>query len=257
VIISAQSFAGLGTKGIGLGNTNNQNDVLSPLGGAIFGHSAIGSVLTRLLFFMVLTSAAATTQTTILPNARTMLSMAYHKAISPIFGKTHPRHLTPTISTISFGVASIIYYIALNFISGGNVISDAVTATTFFAALYLAITCLACTWHYRTKLLAGLRISISRVIVPALGAFILFAMIAWSFKTYFDPSQSYVDVHIPIIDVHVGGVLFLVIVSAIIGLIWMLFSERRHRGFFRGEMSKYSLTDDDQLVEVLADSGDR
>ncbi|MDQ6842299.1 MAG: hypothetical protein M3025_07760, partial [Actinomycetota bacterium] len=33
VIISAQSFAGLGTKGIGLGNTNNQGDVLSPLGG--------------------------------------------------------------------------------------------------------------------------------------------------------------------------------------------------------------------------------
>ncbi len=250
VIISAQSFAGLGTTGIGLGNTNNQGDVLSPLGGAIFGHSAVGSVLTRLLFFMVLTSAAATTQTTILPNARTMLSMAYHKAIAPVFGRTHPRYLTPTVSTISFGVASIIYYIALNFISGGNVISDAVTATTFFAALYLAITGVACAWHYHTKLFAGIRTSISKVIVPALGAFILFAMIAWSFKTYWDPSQSYVDVHIPIIGVHVGGVLLLVIVSAIVGLVWMVYSQLTRPGFFRGEMSRYSLTDDDQLAEV-------
>jgi amino acid transporter len=253
VIISAQSFAGLGTKGIGLGNTNNQGDVLSPLGGAIFGHSTVGTVLTRLLFFMVLTSAAATTQTTILPNARTMLSMAYHKAIAPIFGRTHPRYLTPTTATISFGVASVVYYIALNFIAGGNVIADSVTATTVFAALYLAITGVACAWHYRSGLSSGLRTAVSRVIVPALGAFILFAMIGWSFHTYSDPAQSYVDIHIPVIGVHVGGVLFLVILSAIIGLVWMLFSQRSHPGFFHGEMSRYSLTDDEH-VEVKVGS---
>jgi hypothetical protein len=54
--------------------------------------------------------------------------------------------------------------------------------------------------------------------------------------------------------VHVGGVLFLVILSAIIGLVWMLFSQRSHRGFFHGEMSRYSLTDDDELVELKVGS---
>ena len=250
VVLSVQSFAGLGSKGIGLGNPANQNDVLSPLGGAIFGHSAIGQVLARLLIFMVLTSAAATTQTTILPNARTMLSMAYHKALSPAFGRTHPRYLTPTFSTISFGVASVIYYIALNFISGGNVIGDAVTATTFFAALYLAITALACAWHYRAQIFASVRTSVSNVIVPALGAFSLFAMIAWSFKTYWSPSQSYVDVHLPLIGIHVGGVLLLVVLTTIIGLAWMAYEEIRRPRFFRGGMSRYALTDDDELVEV-------
>ncbi len=70
VTISVQAFAGIGL-GVGLGNPAHQNDVLSVLATAIFGNSVLGSVLSHLLIFMVLTSAAATTQTTILPNART------------------------------------------------------------------------------------------------------------------------------------------------------------------------------------------
>ncbi len=147
VVIAVQGFAGIGSHGIGLGNPAHQNDVISVLGGAIFGGSVLGSILSHLLIFMVLTSAAATTQTTILPNARTTLSMAFHKALPAIFGRIHPRYLTPTFSTVSFGVMSVIYYVALNFVSNGDVISDAVTATTFFATLYLGITAAACTWH--------------------------------------------------------------------------------------------------------------
>ena len=37
VILAAQSFAGVGTTGIGLGNTDNSGDVLSVLGSAVFG----------------------------------------------------------------------------------------------------------------------------------------------------------------------------------------------------------------------------
>ena len=39
VVLSAQSYAGLGTKGVGLGNPAHQGDVLSVLGGSIFGSS--------------------------------------------------------------------------------------------------------------------------------------------------------------------------------------------------------------------------
>jgi amino acid transporter len=130
VVIAVQGFAGIGSHGIGLGNPAHQNDVISILGGAIFGGSVLGSILSHLLIFMVLTSAAATTQTTILPNARTTLSMAFHKALPAIFGRVHPRYLTPTFSTISFGVVSVIHYVSLNFVSHGAVISDAVTAGT-------------------------------------------------------------------------------------------------------------------------------
>jgi len=250
VTISVQGFAGLGSHGIGLGNPAHQNDVLSVLGTAIFGNSTLGSVLSHLLILMVLTSAAATTQTTILPNARTTLSMAFHKALPAIFGRIHPRYLTPTFSTVSFGVASVIYYLALNFVSQGAVISDAVTATTFFAALYLGITALACAWHYRPAIRSGLRAATSNIWVPALGAIALFFTIIWSFKVYWDPDQSYFTVRL--FGITIGGALLIVVITTIIGLIWMLVSERTQPEYFSGESmrSGLSLTEDDRIVQV-------
>ena len=90
VIFGIQAFAGVGTKGIGLANSAHEFDVLSVTGSAIFGSSGFGTFLSRLLILMVLTSASASTQTTILPTARTTLSMAAYKAIPAAFAKIHP-----------------------------------------------------------------------------------------------------------------------------------------------------------------------
>src|SRR5215471_3078182 len=103
VIISVQAFAGIGTTGVGLGNPAHQFDVLSALGAAIFGTSTLGMVLSRLLILMVLSSAAASTQTTILPTARTSLSMAAYGALPESFAKISPKYLTPTVSTLVMG----------------------------------------------------------------------------------------------------------------------------------------------------------
>ena len=103
VVLSTQSYAGIGTKGIGLENPNNTGDVLSVLGSSVFGTSGFANVLSHLLVFMVLTSAAASTQTTILPTARTTLSMAVYKAIPSTFARIHKRFLTPTVSTVAMG----------------------------------------------------------------------------------------------------------------------------------------------------------
>jgi amino acid transporter len=253
VVIAVQGFAGIGAHGIGLGNPAHQNDVISILGGAIFGGSVLGSILSHLLIFMVLTSAAATTQTTILPNARTTLSMAFHKALPAIFGRVHPRYLTPSFSTISFGVVSVIYYVSLNFVSHGAVISDAVTATTFFATLYLGITAAACTWHSRSLISHGFRTAVSYVWVPALGAFCLFAVLAYSFKIYWDPEESYFDIQV--FGLTIGGTLVVVGITTIVGLAWMLYSERTQREYFSGESmrSGLSLTDNDDIVHIDMD----
>src|SRR5580658_5847597 len=129
VIVATQSYAGLGKTGVGLGNPGHVNDVLSVLGGSIFGSSGFGSLLTHLLLFMVLSSAAASTQTTILPTARTTLSMAVYKALPSQFAKIHPRFLTPTFSTVVMGAVSIVLYVAMNYLtSGGAVIVDSVSA---------------------------------------------------------------------------------------------------------------------------------
>ena len=152
VIFSVMSFAGIGTKGIGLNNPDNAGDVLSVLGGAIFGGGGFGTFLARLLILMVLSSAAASTQTTILPTARTTLSMAAYKALPKAFAKIHPKYLTPTVSTIVMGVVSIALYMPMNYISGGNVIADAVTAIGFYIAFYYGLTAFSCVWYYRKSL---------------------------------------------------------------------------------------------------------
>jgi amino acid transporter len=43
VILAVQSYAGIGIHGIGLGNSNNQGDVLSVLGSSVFGSSGLGT----------------------------------------------------------------------------------------------------------------------------------------------------------------------------------------------------------------------
>ena len=79
VIVAAQSFAGVGTKGIGLGNPRQRRRRAVRAGQRGVRHSGFG-VPVPAAVLMVLSSAAASTQTTILPTARTTLSMAVYKA---------------------------------------------------------------------------------------------------------------------------------------------------------------------------------
>ena len=253
VILSVQMFAGFGSSGIGLNNSGNQNDVLSPLGAAVFGNGAVGVVLSHLLLLMVLSSSAATTQTTILPNARTTLSMAFHKALPKIFGQIHPRYLTPAFSTVSFSVVSAVMYVILNFVSGGNVLSDSVTAATFFVAMYLGITGVACVWFYRKTLTSSARSFWLRGVLPGLSGVMLFIILGWSVYFYTDPNQSYTSWHMPFWPGWtIGGVLSIGIITAAIGLGWMLALHRTQREFFSGAAMRdgYSITDDDRVVRV-------
>ncbi|HEX6519908.1 MAG TPA: APC family permease [Streptosporangiaceae bacterium] len=229
VIIAAQAFAGVGTSGIGLGNPSNP-DVLSVLGNAVFGSSGIGLFFARLLVLMVLTSAAASTQTTILPTARTTLSMAVYRAIPRAFAKVHPRYLTPTVSTIVMGAISIVLYAAFNYISGGNVISDAVTAIGLYIAFYYGLTGFACAWYYRKTLTSSARNLWMRGILPLLGGLIMYFAGGWSLWLDWDVATqtSYTSWLMPFWPHwYIGGVFVIFFVSALVGLIagiWMRFA---------------------------------
>ncbi|MCW2518415.1 MAG: amino acid transporter, partial [Mycobacterium sp.] len=75
VTVASIAFAGVGDTGPGLTNPDNAADVFSSIGPALFGDSFIGHVGLLALSATILTSASASTQTTILPTARTTLSM--------------------------------------------------------------------------------------------------------------------------------------------------------------------------------------
>jgi hypothetical protein len=206
VILSVQMFAGFGSSGIGLGNSNNVNDVLSPMGEAVFGNGAVGEVLSRL-------------------------------------------------STIVFSVASAVMYVALNFVSGGNVLADSVTAATFFVALYLGSTWFACFWFYRKSLRGSAANFWLRGIIPLLSGIMLLIIGGWAIYFYTDPNQSYSTWSMPFWP-HwtIGGVLSIGIITALIGLAWMLSLRRSQRAFFSRESMRegYSITDDDKVVRVGA-----
>jgi amino acid transporter len=222
VILAAQSFAGIGSTGIGLNNPDNVSDVLSILGTAVFGGHGIGLFLARLLVLMVLTSAAASTQTTILPTARTTLSMATYKALPASFAKMHPRFLTPTVSTITMGAISILLYIPMNYMSGGNVIADAVTAIGLYIAFYYGLTAFSCVWYYRKTLTKNARDLWMQGILPLLGGLIMFFAGGWSLWLDWDVAteNSYTSWLMPFWPHwYIGGAFMIFFLSALVGLI--------------------------------------
>ena len=236
VIVSAQSYAGLGTKGIGLGNPNHQNDVLSVLGGSVFGSSGFGSFLTHLLLLMVLSSAAASTQTTILPTARTTLSMAVYKAIPRSFGRVHRRFLTPTVSTVAMGGLSIIFYVILNNISAGAVIADSVTALGVMIAFYYGLTGVACAWYYRRTLTSSARNLLMRGVLPIAGWAIMWSIGGYSLVQDWGAGSSYTSWRVPGIHWDIGGAFLLAAGSLLIGVVLMFVYGAVAPPFFRGEI---------------------
>jgi len=240
VTLAAQSFAGIGEKGIGLGNADNQGDVLSVLGKAVFGSSTVGSVFTHLLILMVLTSAAASTQTTILPTARTTLAMGAYKALPDAYARVDSRYRTPAFSTWVMAGASIVIYVSLNFLSGGNVIADSVTALGLMIAFYYGLTGFACTWYFRKTLTKNTRDLWMQGILPSLGGAILFFAMIWSFwldwKTTGDDENSYTTWLMPF-SPHwrIGGVFLIGAVTLILGVVLMFVWRAVKPSFFRGE----------------------
>jgi amino acid transporter len=235
VITSIQAFAGIGTKGNGLGNPAIAGDVLSVQGHAIFGGSGVGSFFTHLLLLMVLSSAAASTQTTILPTARTTLSMAAYKAIPMVFARMHRRYMTPTVSTIAMGGISIVLYAAMNFMSGGNVIPDAVTAIGLFIAFYYGLTGFACAWYYRRNLTSSARNLWMQGILPVLGGLILYFLGGWSVWLDYDVAtqNSFTMFTVPGIHWQVGGVFVIFFLSSLAGVIFFFYCRLTAPAFFR------------------------
>ncbi|MGD1011311.1 MAG: APC family permease [Acidimicrobiales bacterium] len=241
VILSVQSFAGIGTTGIGLGNPSHTNDVLSILGPAIFGHSTFASVLDHLLLLMVLSSAAASTQTTILPNARTTLSMAVYKSIPSAFAKIHKRHLTPTVSTVAMGASSIALYVVMNFLSAGHVISDSVDSLGVMIAFYYGLTGFACAWYYRKTLTSNVRNFFLQGVFPTLGGLIMYVILGWSFWYYWQPANS--STHWGVLHRQIGGTFILDVGTLLLGVVLMFAMEAFRPAFFRGEtLSRNSAT---------------
>jgi amino acid transporter len=235
VILAAQSYSGIGTKSIGLQNSSHEFDVLSVLGGSVFGTSGFGAILARLLFLMILSSAAASTQTTILPTARTTLSMAAYKALPSSFAKISPRFLTPTVSTLVMGAISIALYIPLNYISGGNPIADAVTAIGLYIAFYYGLTGFSSAWYYRKTLRQSQRNLWMRGILPLLGGLIMYIAGGIALQADWVWTSGYTYWTVPGLHWKIGGIFIIAFLAALAGLLAGIYQRFAAPSFFRKE----------------------
>lgn len=114
--------------------------------------SVLGSPLDKIVLLAVLTSALASTQTTILPASRTSLSMARQAALPKPFGDVSPRLFTPVFSTIAVGVLAVAWYLPLNLLAQGTLF-DSLQALSLLIAFYYAINGVACFAFYRREIL--------------------------------------------------------------------------------------------------------
>jgi amino acid transporter len=246
VSVATIAFAGVGTSGIGLGNDANADDVFAAMGHEVFGGGAVGWIMVHLLAICVLTSASASTQTTILPTARTSLSMAVFKAAPDRFAKIHPKYLTPTDSTIWMGVVSIIFYVLLT-LTSENILADTIAAVGLLIAFYYGLTGFACVWFYRKTLGRRPRDLIMQGVIPGFGGVLLVAFFLYACKTYADPDYGYTSIG------HLGGVFLIGVGSLLLGLVLMYVWQWMEPAYFRGE----TLPKRDSADLVLVGGGDK
>ena len=228
VTVATVAFAGVGSKGVGLGNSDNSADVFHAVGTTVFGGSGAGKIMEDLLIIAVLSSASASTQTTILPTARTALSMGAFRAIPAKFARIHPRYLTPTDSTLWMGGISILFYVALTLVSQ-NVLADSIAAVGLMIAFYYGMTGFACVWYYRRKIAAGGRDLWMKGVLPFLGGLLLLGAFLDASYNYAQPSYGKTTIF------GIGGVFVVGIGALVLGGVLMVVYRVVAPSYFKGE----------------------
>jgi amino acid transporter len=189
----------------------------------------LGSPLDKILIIAVLTSASASTQTTILPTARTTLSMARFGAIPKIFGRIHPRFLTPDVSTLVMGAVSLIWTLLIINVSQ-NVLNDSITGIGFQIAFYYGLTGFACVVYYRKEIFKSLKNFLMVGVAPFLGG----AMLTFIFvKAFLDYKTTSTDVNYSGGFLGVGTPVAIGVGGIIIGVVLLLFANFAYPKFFK------------------------
>jgi amino acid transporter len=218
VLVSTAAIAFAGPDKL----SDNSDDVFAPI-----GHAVLGSPWDKLLIIAVLTSASASTQTTILPTARTALSMARQGALPKIFARIHPRFQSPDVSTLLMGAASIVWYVLLTALSE-DVLADSIAALGLMIAFYYGITGFACAVYFRRELTKSVKNFFYIGFLPVLGGLILtyvFFRSCWDFfKPDYGESGSILGI----------GTTFVIGVGALlVGVVLMLWWNTKNPEFFR------------------------
>jgi amino acid transporter len=235
------SFAGIGTGEFGLGNEDIQGNVFFALAGPVLGPLAI------LISIAVLSSSAASLQSTFVSPARTLLAMGHYGALPSTFARVSPRFLTPGYATIVSSVVASAFYAIMRFLSE-DVLWDTITALGMMICFYYGITAFAVVWYFRKQVFASARNFFFQLLFPLVGGIILAALFFTTITDSMDPGYGSGS--------NIGGVglVFILGMGVILsGIVIMIIQAIRRPAFFRGETLSRGVSDgaEDEALDEL------
>ncbi|WP_183511856.1 APC family permease [Paeniglutamicibacter cryotolerans] len=223
VSLSVISYAGIGTTGLGVGNLENKDSIFAALAGPVMGPFAI------LMSLSILSSSAASLQSTFVSPARTILAMGYYKALPKRFGAVSPRYMSPSTATITAGIAAAVFYVATRLLSE-NALWDTITALGLMICFYYGVTALACVWYFRRESFSSARSVVFKFLAPLLGGVILLVMFVKTAIDSLDPGYGSGSSLFG-----VGMVFVLGFSVLLLGVVLMFIMRAKNPDFFRGK----------------------
>ncbi|ASN39070.1 amino acid transporter [Arthrobacter sp. 7749] len=219
--IATVMFAGVGDTGLGLGNPENSANVFTSIATPVMGPFAI------LLSLAVLSSCAASLQSTMISPARSLLAIAHHGALPQKFTKIN-RFKSPAFATLIAGGVSAGFYALMRVVSN-NVLNDTILALGMMICFYYGMTALACVWYFRRTALDSLRNFLLRLLAPLLGGIALVAVFVQTAIDSWEPAYGSGS------EIFGVGLVFVIGVGIIaLGALLLVGAAARRPAFFSG-----------------------
>ena len=223
ISVSLIAFAGVGDGEFGLGNPDIQDNVFFALAGPVLGPLAV------LVSIAVLSSSAASLQSTFVSPARTLLAMGHYGALPPKFAKVSPRFFTPGYATIVSAVVASAFYAVMRFVSE-NVLWDTITTLGMMICFYYGLTAFAAVWYFRKSWFRSVRDFCFTLLFPLVGGVILAVLFFTTLIDSMDPEYGSGS-HL----FGLGLVFILGMVVLLTGVVIMIWQAIKRPAFFRGE----------------------
>lgn len=221
IYLGKSSFNPVGESGL----------VMVDMSGVVFGPLAF------LVLLAVCISALASTQSTMVPGSRAVLSMARRGALPARLGLTHPRFKSPWASLALLGTIAAGWYLLVSSISE-NAMVDTLSSLGILVAFYYSLTGIACIVYYWRHVTASVKGLLMVGVGPLLGSIGLAFMLVVGIRSVSDAADSasgtsWLGLAPPLA---IAALIF------VLGLIVMLVRMLRAPAFFRSSREQADFT---------------
>lgn len=157
--------------------------VLVDMSASVFGPFAF------LVLLAVATSALASTQTTMVPGSRAVLSMARRGALPAKLGLMSPRFKTPWVSLALLATIAAGWFVLVSSISESAML-DTLSSLGILVAFYYSLTGISCVVYYRRHVRQSVKGFLLVGVGPILGSVGLAFMLVAAIQSLWDPANS-------------------------------------------------------------------